>query len=156
MTTRKRALWAFVILLLFVLAGDLIHKATEVIYPKPTGLARPAPACDLSAGPCTAYFAAGGQVAFEVEPHGIPVARPLVLRVTTQGLEVTAVAVDFVGRDMNMGYNRPVLVPDGPGRYRGTGMLPVCVRERMTWEARVLLTTPRGLLAAPFHFATSS
>jgi hypothetical protein len=35
-------------------------------------------------------------------------------------------------------------------------MLPVCVRDRMTWEARVLLTTPRGLIDAPFRFTTAS
>ena len=91
-----------------------------------------------------------------VEPHGIPVARPLVLRVATQGLEVNAVAVDFIGLDMNMGYNRPTLTPAGPGRYLGNAMLPICVTGRMRWEARVLLTTPRGLFAAPFRFVTSS
>jgi hypothetical protein len=34
-------------------------------------------------------------------------------------------------------------------------MLPVCVRERMTWEARVLLHLPDGTLAAPFRFETT-
>jgi hypothetical protein len=33
-------------------------------------------------------------------------------------------------------------------------MLPVCVRDRMTWEARVLLQFPQRLLAAPFRFET--
>jgi hypothetical protein len=31
-------------------------------------------------------------------------------------------------------------------------MLPVCVRDRMTWEARVLLHYADGLRAAPFRF----
>jgi hypothetical protein len=39
-------------------------------------------------------------------------------------------------------------------RWTGQGMLPVCVRERMTWEARVLLHYPDRLLAAPFRFDT--
>jgi hypothetical protein len=33
-------------------------------------------------------------------------------------------------------------------------MLPVCVRQRMTWEARVLLHYPQRMLAAPFRFDT--
>jgi hypothetical protein len=96
----------------------------------------------------------GGEVTLDVEPRGIPVIRPLVLRVEIRGLEVSAVAVDFAGVDMQMGYNRPALAPVGSGSWRGTGMLPTCVRARMLWEAKVLLTTPAGLFAAPFRFET--
>ena len=120
----------------------------------PVLLAVPAPDCDLRLGPCTARFADGGEVTLEVEPRGIPVARPLTFRLTTRGLTADTVALDLVAVDMDMGYNRPSLVPAGPGVYRGQGMLPVCVRRRMTWEARVLLTTRGGLVAAPFRFDT--
>jgi hypothetical protein len=65
------------------------------------------------------------------------------------------VQVDFVGVDMDMGYNRPSLTEAGPGIYRGEGMLPICVRDRMAWEARLLIGTPAGLLAAPFRFETA-
>lgn len=43
-------------------------------------------------------------------------------------------------------------VSSAPSRWTGQGMLPVCVRGRMTWEARVLLHYPGRLLAAPFRF----
>lgn len=46
-------------------------------------------------------------------------------------------------------------VPPASLAYQGTGMLPICVRERMTWEARVLLDLPDGLLLAPFRFETA-
>lgn len=39
-------------------------------------------------------------------------------------------------------------------RYFGEAMLPVCVRDRMTWEALVLVETAEGLLGAPFRFET--
>lgn len=39
-------------------------------------------------------------------------------------------------------------------RWRGQGMLPVCVRARMTWEAQVLLHYPGGSRAAPFRFVS--
>lgn len=110
--------------------------------------------CELRAGPCTARFAGGGEVTLDIAPRGIPLAAPLDLQVGVRGLTVSAAAVDFVGTDMYMGYNRPALTADGAGRFRGAGMLPVCIRNRMAWEARVLLTTPAGLLAAPFRFET--
>lgn len=148
-------LWIVIILVALAAAGSLIIRLKEVLYPEPAAAAVPAPACDLGSGPCTAPLPLGGEVTFSIEPRAIPVARPLVLRVAVQGVEVSGVAVDLAGLDMNMGYNRPSLTPESPGHFRGDAMLPVCVRSRMTWEARVLLTTPRGLLVAPFQFATS-
>jgi hypothetical protein len=55
---------------------------------------------------------------------------------------------------MNMGYNRPKLEPADEGRFSGTGVLSVCVLDRMTWEATVLASTDRGIMAAPFRFET--
>jgi hypothetical protein len=74
--------------------------------------------------------------------------------VRTEGVDPDRVEVDFAGVDMNMGFNRVALKPVGQGTFAGTGMLPVCVRARMTWEARVLLHTDAGLLAASFRFDT--
>jgi hypothetical protein len=85
------------------------------------------------------------------------------------------VEVDFAGFDMDMGYNRVALRPVGSpidqeadqaadqiesqfgrqsGTYTGSGMLPICVRDRMTWEARVLIYLSDGILDAPFRFET--
>ena len=40
------------------------------------------------------------------------------------------------------------------GRYSADGILPVCVRNAMEWEAKVLVRTDEGLVAAPFRFIT--
>jgi len=151
----ERVLWVLLIALAAAVLGVLTVKLRPLLSPEAVLAAVPDLDCDLLAGPCTGRFAGGGEVTLDVEPRGIPPARPLVLRVRTRDLTVSAVAVDLNGTDMNMGYIRPTLQADGPGRFRGEGMLPVCVRQRMTWEARVLLTTPAGLLAAPFRFETS-
>lgn len=150
----NRTLWVLLSLLLVAIAVVLVFKLRPLLVPEPVLLAVSSPDCDLRAGPCTARFAGGGEVTLDVMPRGIPVIRPLELMVSIQDLAASDVMVDLAGVDMDMGYNRPVLKPDGPGRYRGAGMLPVCVRNHMTWEARVLLATPRGLLAAPFRFET--
>jgi hypothetical protein len=60
--------------------------------------------------------------------------------------------VDFAGVSMNMGFNRPALVPAGPGQFTGQATLPVCVTGRMTWQATVLVEAGRTRIAVPFRF----
>ena len=150
----QRALWVLLPVLATAVAAGAVIWLRSLLRPAPVLVAVPEPGCDLRRGPCTGRFAGGGEVTLDVTPVGIPLLRPLTLVVQTRDLSVAGVAIDFSGTDMDMGYNRPALRPDGAGRFRGEGMLPICVRPRMTWEARVLLTTPGGLLAAPFRFET--
>ena len=150
-----RPLWILVLLLALGVAATLVYKLWPLLHPPLTALAALDPGCDLRAAPCEARFAGGGRVRFWIAPSDIPVATPLQLGVELEGLRVERVEVDFVGVDMYMGFNRVTLRPLHQGRYMGAGMLPVCVSERMTWEARVLIHTPDGLLAAPFRFDTS-
>ena len=79
---------------------------------------------------------------------------PLTLSVEVKGLEVRSVEVDFEGMEMYMGFNRPRLKAEGNGRFLGETRIPVCVRDAMEWEAKVLLGTGRGMLAVPFRFIT--
>ncbi|KXX64312.1 hypothetical protein [Marichromatium gracile] len=117
--------------------------------------ADPDPRCDLASRDCTLALPGGGEVRLAVAPRDpIPLVTPLRLRVEVEGREVGAVAVDFVGVDMEMGYNRVRLDPLGTARFAGEAMLPVCARTLMRWEARVLLETADGLLVAPFRFET--
>ena len=96
----------------------------------------------------------GGTVRFGLDPKTLPLLEPLAIEVRLDRLRAFGVEVDFAGVDMNMGHNRPSLRQEGEGRYVGTAVLPVCVRYRMDWEARVLVRTPDGLMAAPFRFST--
>ncbi len=141
-----------------LLGGMLLVVAVYKIWPMLNpDIAETAPldaSCDLRAGPCTVVFSGGGRVSFDIDPRDIPVVKPLVLNVKLEGLAASSVEVDFQGTDMNMGFNRAPLQPAGADRFSGGGMLPVCVRYAMEWEAKVLLQTDRGLLAAPFRFIT--
>jgi hypothetical protein len=136
---------------LALLAGyflrPLLHPQAQLSAPLNT-------ACDLRAGPCTSTLPDGGRVTLSIEPRSLPLARPLEIEVRLQGIEARDAAVDFVGVNMDMGLNRAPLEPAGGGRFTGTGMLPVCSRNRMVWDARVLVETPGGLVAAPFRFET--
>lgn len=134
--------------------ATLAYKLWPLLYPEVTEVAALDTGCDLRLSPCEVGFRDGGRVLLDIRPAGIPPATPLQLHVLVRGIEAESVEVDFAGVDMYMGFNRVALVEERPGHYQGSGMIPVCVRDRMTWEARVLLQTPRGLLAAPFRFDT--
>jgi hypothetical protein len=136
------------------LAAAALHVAWPLLNPQIVASAPLDPQCDLRSGACTARLPNGGQVRFELEPRDLPLLEPLRIAVDVESLQALGVEVDFAGVDMNMGYNRPALAPEGPGRFVGTTVLPVCVRHQMDWEARVLVRTPEGLVAAPFRFAT--
>jgi hypothetical protein len=147
-------LWWVALALALAVLAVAGWRLQALLIPAAAEVAAPDPGCSLRDGPCRLALPKGGSVTLEIAPRAIPVVTPLDLRVAVEGRGVTHAEIDFAGVDMNMGYNRVALEPAGGGRFEGRGMLPVCVRERMTWEARVLLETPEGLVAAPFRFDT--
>ncbi len=110
--------------------------------------------CDLHQGPCRRSLPVGGEVVFAIEPRSIPLTKPLKLTVEVKDVDADRVEVDFSGVTMNMGYNRPLLKEVAHGRFEGEGLLPVCIRQRMDWEARVILRTDRGSFILPWRFET--
>lgn len=111
--------------------------------------------CDLQQSGCVAEFARGGKVTIEIQPRPIPLLKPLTIEVDLKGIQATAVAVDFAGVDMDMGFNRFLLEGQGERWRTERAALPVCTRERMLWEAQVLIETEQGIQMAPFRFWTS-
>ena len=148
--------WTAAVLTL-VLIGALGYKAWPLLFPRPQEQVAWDPACDLRVGPCESALPGGGRVSLEIAPSNIPTVQPLQLHVRLRGPVPTVprVVVDFTGVDMNMGFNRVELQPQGDGGFAGEGMLPVCVRMRMQWQARVLLETERGLVSADYRFWTA-
>lgn len=151
---RRSLVWLIAVLLAGAVGSAAVYKAWPLLHPDTVARAPLNLGCDLRAGPCSVAFPGGGQVQLSIEPREIPVMRPLRLSVELAGIEADQIEVDFSGVDMNMGYNRVRLVPLGNSRFGGEAILPVCVRERMTWEALVLVEAPAGLIGAPFRFDT--
>lgn len=147
-------LWLVAGVLFLALAGVAVYRVWPLLNPDLTQIAPLDPGCDLRAGPCAGVLPGGGRITFGITPEAIPVLQPLRLDVRVQGLAAERVAVDFRGLEMNMGYNRPQLAAVAEGHFSGTGRIPVCVRDAMEWEARVLVESDRGLVAAPFRFIT--
>lgn len=112
------------------------------------------PSCDIQQETCHALFPDGSRMTLSISPRPIQALKPLEIQVTTEGLDPQAVEVDFRGLGMNMGFNRPHLEKQAEGHYSGSGMLAICVTDRMSWEATVLARTDDGVMAAPFRFDT--
>jgi hypothetical protein len=157
METRQRS-WFFLLgaALFVALAALAVYRSWPLLFPSVTVAVSPDPGCDLSRAPCGTRLEDGASVRFSIMPRSIPVMKPLELEVVIDGMEVERVQVDFVGVDMDMGFNRVRLQSADDGRFIANAVLPVCVRRRMEWEARVLAQTDRGLISVPFRFFTVS
>ena len=114
----------------------------------------PATRCNPAEQPCNATLPGGGRLILTATPNPIRPLYPFRLSLRLMGVNAGNVEIDFDGVDMRMGINRvrlaPPIAPDEP--FTGQGMLPVCVSGRMLWAATVLIDTPSGRVAVPFHF----
>jgi hypothetical protein len=143
-----------VAILLIGIAAVVGYKLDNATQKSVVQLAITNPDCELRDGPCHAELPSGGSIEFEIAPRSIPLMKPLSLKVSVRDIDITAAEIDFVGIGMNMGYNRPQLKAVGNNRFEGSTILPVCVLQRMEWEARLLLETDKGTIKAPFRFYT--
>lgn len=140
------------VLLLVLAAGVGLWQQRASVQPHDVVRLAHVDGCDLRAGPCVLGLPDGGRVALSVTPRELPPMVPLALEVSVTDSRAEAAWVDFVGVDMDMGFNRARLDPAGPGLFTGQGTIPVCVRDRMLWEAQVVLADGGTWYGAPFRF----
>ncbi len=115
----------------------------------------PNPSCDLQKSACSLKLPAGGDITLDISPKPIPLVQNFTIQVSTDGLKTEAVSIDFKGTTMNMGPNNVTLKQQNDQSFSGTGMLPVCIRNSMEWQADVYVQTSEGIVVAPFVFVTS-
>lgn len=157
MAVSKSTLWAVVGALAIAVAGVTGYKYLwPRLFPQPTVSAALDLKCDLQKGPCTSAIPGGGAVTFAIEPTPIMAMRELTLKVHAEGLNPDDVQVDFTGVSMNMGFNRFTLKAAGDGSYSGKAVLPICIRNRMSWKAKVMMETNRGLIVVPYQFDSTA
>jgi hypothetical protein len=148
----QNLLWPLVVLLALAVLGAAGWKARRLLQPHATVTAT-VPSCDLQAGPCTARLTDGRGVVLTLSPRPVVALEAMHVHVRLAGLQASRVVINFTGVNMEMGFNRFVLKPDGAA-YAGEAILPVCTRSRMEWRAEVLVQDADGVLAFPFRFAT--
>jgi hypothetical protein len=149
-----KSLWLIIGVLFVGVASVALYKTWPLIFPDLAYVAELDDSCDLHTGPCTSRVGDNGSVNLSITPKEIPLVKPLEFEVLVQDLTATNVEINFVGVDMNMGFNRFKLSQEQDGKFTGGGMLPVCVLDSMLWEAQVLLTTEQGLISVPYRFVT--
>ena len=142
-----------VLLVLVAVAGGGYWYFHDYFEP-PQAVTLPLDDCNLQKQTCRRTLPNGGEVEFGITPRPIPLVSPLKLRLKVRGLAVRRAEVDFSGVTMNMGYNRPKLRKIREDLFEGEGFLPVCIRQRMDWEAKVILYLPDEVIAVPFRFET--
>lgn len=109
--------------------------------------------CELHQTGCSADLGEERSVSLQVDsPDGVRALELLPLAVHVAGVPVSAVSVDFVGRDMDMGLHRFPLSKQDNGRFEGFGQVPICTESAMRWQAEVIVETPEGRLGSRFDF----
>jgi len=116
---------------------DEAHHAHDAAAVGP----RAAPACRISSGAC-ARVVGQATVTLEVAPRPVRPMSELVFTVSVSPPEAAGtggarLALAMPG--MTMGDNRVALVPSGPGRWRGGGVLVRCPSGKRIWSAELAL-----------------
>lgn len=78
--------------------------------------------CNLHQGACRAALGLHAEMTFRID-ETIGISSPVPMTVELEGVEASAVTVEFVGRDMAVGVHRVELEEHGDGVFRGEGRL---------------------------------
>lgn len=143
----------FLLIALVVVVG---YKLSPLLLPKADVSAFPDVHCDLHQQACSAELPNGGRVELSVGTRPIPMVKPFRVEVKVSGVEAKLVEIDFAGIDMNMGLNRPQLLPQGGGVFTAEATLPVCITGLMEWQATVLLDVGNQSIAIPYRFTSGT
>ena len=143
----------FLLIALVVVVG---YKLSPLLLPKADVSVFPDVHCDLHQQACGVDLPGGGRVELSVGTRPIPMVKPFRVEVKVIGAEANLVEVDFAGIDMNMGLNRPQLLPLGGGVFAAEATLPVCITGLMEWQATVLLDVGKQSIAIPYRFTSGT
>ncbi|MBE0488719.1 MAG: hypothetical protein IBX53_06535 [Halomonas sp.] len=109
--------------------------------------------CDPSQGVCRAALGEEGSLTLDLGAGGeIRALEILPMTVALKGIEAESVAVEFIGRDMDMGLHRYPLARQADGTFHGEGQVPICTDAEMPWRARVIVTGGERRLGSGFNF----
>ena len=147
--TRKTAINIILVLLAAIL-GVVGYKLSPLLRAS-ADTRLPVSTCNPSKQDCQVTLPNGGKIELSFAPRPIRPLQTFKAEMSVAKLRVTKAELNFEGTAMKMGYYRPEF-RNKDGIYSTDVILPVCVTGTMEWAATVLLTTPEGTIALPFHF----
>jgi hypothetical protein len=150
-TVNKKLLLDSVVVLLIAIVLVVGYKLSPLLLPKSDLTVLPDPACDLQRQSCLTLLADGAQVELSMGTRPVPMIKPFEVKVLTRGFNPNRVEVDFAGVDMNMGLNRPELLPRADAGYFAEVTLPVCITGQMDWLVTVLIERGSERLSIPYR-----
>ncbi|MCP5500026.1 MAG: hypothetical protein H7A25_08990 [Leptospiraceae bacterium] len=151
----KALITIFSVIILFF-AGFIFYKANQFTTSSKdsTMILIPTDSCAIDKGTCIFSHSEIGNLEFSIEPLPIKINTEFELSLKTSRPGIDEVRVDFLGVDMDMGFNRPELLKTAENLFRGKGSLPACTVDRMKWQATVLLKKQGKTYGAQFYFST--
>lgn len=144
------------LLVVAVLAGIVIEGRRQGDTDAPALRVLSLPPCRLDLGSCRARVGESEWLDLSISPRPVPAGTPFSASLSTHGVTVRAVEIEFEGTDMNMGLFRQPLSPQADGHFRSSVTLPVCATGTMRWHARLVVRTATETLVAPFELTTGS
>jgi len=148
-------LW-LVVALIFLLAGVMAQKAG--FFSSQGKVSIVASDCDLRSGLCQVMLD-GQTLEFRIQPKDIQVLKPMQISLKlpeNAPIFPEIVSVEFEGINMDMGFNRIFLEPQGKKLFKGSGMIPACTSETMDWLVHLKLSLPGRLLDVQFRLTTKN
>ncbi|NOR51144.1 MAG: hypothetical protein GQ470_00855 [Gammaproteobacteria bacterium] len=154
MKRQDKILWTVVGILLISVAALLgymqfFQQSQEIIERAASN-----PECQKTEFPCLVKLKSGGSVQLNILPQPVEVMKPLDVRIELNQIKARRVLVQFNGVGMNMGINRYIFNREQDGSYHATVTLPICIRNRMDWEAEIILEVAQGIIVVPYNFET--
>ncbi|HEA26563.1 MAG TPA: hypothetical protein ENH92_05510 [Ectothiorhodospiraceae bacterium] len=154
MIKQDRVLWVVVGILLISVVTLLVYL--QFFQQKQEIIERALlnPECQTAGFPCKVKLKGGGSVQLTISPQPVEVMKPLEVRIKLNQVTAKRVSAQFNGVGMNMGMNRYIFNEESNGTFLATVTLPVCIRNRMEWDAEIHLETKQGIIIAPYKFET--
>lgn len=109
--------------------------------------------CDLNQKACTIEIPGIGGALFELSPRPIKMNQTLNMKLSSQMNRNIEAWVDFLGLEMEMGFNRTKLKEQN-NIYTALGFLPTCTENQMNWKTTLLIKIDGLTYGYEFKFLT--
>lgn len=141
-------------LFIMILAGLIIYEALNVNKIEKFNIkVIDHPKCNLHLENCSVKVPKLGKVLFKLTPKPIVMNTTLSMIVEPEFESPVEVWVDFLGQQMDMGYNRTKLKREN-NHYKANGFLPTCTFKQMTWLTTLLIKVNDITYGYKFNFIT--
>ena len=149
----KKAIY-IVSFLILGLASLIVYEAMNITKVEDFNISMlPTNDCDLHVENCEVQVPDLGIAILKLSPKPIQMNKSLKMQVETKFDDQVDVWIDFLGLEMEMGFNRTKLKVI-ENIYQSEGYLPTCTEKRMTWKTTLLIKKGDVTYGYEYRFVT--